>query len=88
MASFITTTYAYDSLGRLETTTLPDSVQLWNEYTGANLTRTYYKDASGNGIILDTCNGNLTMTHKVTATKSWDARNNLTEFAHDNLKAE
>jgi RHS repeat-associated protein len=83
VGSFITTNYAYDALGRLETTTLPDGVALWNEYTGAYRTRTYYKDNLGTE--LDYLERRFDHDANGNRTKVWDARDNLTEFAYDDL---
>jgi RHS repeat-associated protein len=80
--SFQTTVFTYDALNRLLTTTFPDSAKLVNEYTGDQLTKTYY-EVSGAAVPQLTrrfdydAAGNLT--------KQWDARNNLAEATYDDL---
>lgn len=73
--SFQTTSYSYDTQGRLLTTTLPDGVKKINEYTGDFLTKTYYEvsgsaipqmqmsygyDAQGNRNLITDAKGNST----------------------------
>ena len=78
--SFQTTTNTYDARGRLLTTTLPDGVKVVNEYTGDFLTKTYYEVG---GAPIPQLTERFDYDAKGHKSKRWDARNNLTEFVHD-----
>ncbi len=67
----------------METTTLPDGVRFVNEYTGAYITRTYYKDTLNNEI----ANMQRRFAYDANGNRDelWDARGNLTQYVYDNL---
>jgi RHS repeat-associated protein len=78
--SFQVTTYDYDSRNRLISTTRPDGVQEFNEYTGDYVTRTYY--AVG-GVAIPHMQRRFEYDAQGNLVKQWDARNNLTEYQYD-----
>jgi RHS repeat-associated protein len=78
--SFQTTTYAYDSRNRLLTTTLPDGVQVVNEYTGDHVTRTYYVVG---GTAIPQLQRRFEYNSNGYLAQRRDARNNLTEYGYD-----
>jgi RHS repeat-associated protein len=75
--TFQTTTYTYDDRNRLLTRTLPDGLQLVNEYTGDYLTRSYLK-VSGSAI--PQIERRFEYDAEGNRIKSWDARSNLTSY--------
>lgn len=78
--SFQTTSYAFDTLNRLISVTLPDGVQEFNEYTGDFVTHRYYQVAGAPIAPLDE---RFEFDAKGKLIKRWDARNNLTQFSYD-----
>ncbi|MCF6264821.1 MAG: hypothetical protein L3J24_14710, partial [Xanthomonadales bacterium] len=79
--SFQVSSYSYDTLGRLIATTLPDGVQVFNEYTGAYLTRTWFKDSSGTDIA--TNQRTFTYNNQGNRITSTDARGNTSTYEFD-----
>ena len=74
------TSYTYDAQGRLLTTTLPDGVQMVNEYTGDFLSKTYYKV---NGTAIPQLEQRFEYDSRGNLHKTWDANNNLTQMDYD-----
>jgi RHS repeat-associated protein len=62
------------------TTTLPDGVQIVNEYTGDYVTRTYY---AVDGIAIPHMERRFECDARGNRIKEWDARNNLTQYTYD-----
>jgi RHS repeat-associated protein len=78
--SFLTTSYTYDARNRVLTTTLPDGVKIVNEYTGDNLTKSYFEVS---GAEIPQLARRFDYDSRNNTTRAWDARNNLTEFSYD-----
>ncbi len=79
--TFQNTTYAYDSNGRLQTTTLPDGHVITHVYTGAYLTNVYHVNSAG-GVspFLRVEYGYDTQGHRNRIT---DAAGNMTAMIYD-----
>ncbi len=80
-----TTAFAYDAKQRLLVTTLPDGVQVVNEYTDGSLyvTRTYFKDASDTE--LPQLQRQFAYDAEGNQTDVWDAKGNNTHREYDDL---
>jgi RHS repeat-associated protein len=78
--SFQITTYTYDDRNRLRTTTLPDGVQIINEYTGDFVTHTYFAVA---GSAIPQRDKRCEYDAQGNKIKEWDARGNLTRYEYD-----
>jgi len=79
--SFQTTSYTYDTRGRVLTTTFPDGVKLVNEYTGDYVTHRYFEVG---GSAIPQMDQRFEYNAKGQLIKQWDARNNLTQLDYDN----
>jgi RHS repeat-associated protein len=80
--TFQTTSYTYDGRNRLITTTLPDGVQIVDEYTGEFLTKISFKSG---GVALPQNARQFDYDSRGFRTKVWDADNNLTKIDYDDF---
>ena len=78
--SFQTTSYTYDSRNRLLTTTLPDGVEVVNEYTGDFVTKRSYRVG---GVLIPQAVVRFEYNAAGHLIKQWDARNNVTLMTYD-----
>jgi RHS repeat-associated protein len=79
---FQTRTYGYDTRNRRTSITLPDGVQIVNEYTGEWITETAFKVA---GVKIAQGARRFDYDSRGFQIKKWDARNNLTQYTFDDF---